>query len=235
MTSTWNSSSPRFSVLTPTRNRRGWIRRATRSVLAQTFPSWELIVYDVGDKGETVDDLLTSFDDPRIRYVRGECQGPAADFQAALELARGEIVTPLSDDDRLPPHALATVDRAFGDGLWLNGRTVFVNEQGDPVALRGGTRDHLEETRDGKFMLGGAVYWRRGFEQTIGGGFDSAFDHGGDHDLYTRFLADVDPVRVPEVLYIYTDHPATDTRVNADKQADASRRVAARVAAGRAA
>lgn len=196
-------------------------------MVAQSYGDWELIVYDVGD--ETVEDLL-DFDDPRIRYIRGECKGPAADFQAALDYAAGEIVTPLSDDDRLPSHALETADKAFGDGWWLNGRTVLVNEQGDPVALRGGTRDHVEDTRDGKYMLGGAVYWRRGLTDLVGGGFDTEYDHGGDHDLYTRFLSHSDPVRCREVLYIYTDHPGTDTRVNAELQAKASRRVAARVA-----
>lgn len=201
-------------------------------MVAQSFNDWELIVYDVGDEGETVDDLLVDFDDPRIRYVRGSCQGPAADFQAALDLARGEIVTPLSDDDRLPPHALATADEAFGDAAWLNGRTVIVNEQGDPLHLRGGTRDHLEETRDGRFMLGGAVYWRKTLTDELGG-FDSGFDHGGDHDLYTRFLDHSDPVRVLDVLYIVTDHPGTDTRLNAELQAKASQRVAARVASAR--
>lgn len=199
--------------------------------MAQSFTDWELIVYDVGDEKETVDDLLASFNDPRVRYVRGSCAGPAADFQAALDAATGEIVTPLSDDDRLPSHALATADAAFGtDDRWLNGRTVLVDTQGEPIALRGGTRDHLEDTRDGKYMLGGAVYWRRGFEQEVGGGFDSAYDHGGDHDLYTRFLSHSDPVLVKDVLYLYTDHPGTDTRMNAEKQAEASQRVAARVA-----
>ena len=93
----------RFTVITPTRNRRDWIRRAIRSVQNQTFEDWEQIVLDVGDKGETVEDLIP--DDPRIKYWRASCLGPAGDFQAALDLALGDIVTPLSDDDRLSRHA----------------------------------------------------------------------------------------------------------------------------------
>lgn len=213
----------RFTVITPTRNRRQWIRKATQSVLNQTFQDWEMIVLDVGDEGETCEDIVP--DDPRIRYVRGECRGPAADFQAALGLATGDIVTPLSDDDRLPRHALETADVRLGDATWLNGRTVLIDADGEPIAFRGGTWDHMDDTRRGQYMLGGAVYWRKTLTDELGG-FDSAFDSAGDFELYTRFLKHSDPVLVKDTLYIYTDHAGTDSRVNAERQADASRRVA---------
>lgn len=189
-------------------------------MLSQTFGDFEQIVYDVGD--EPAAGVLP--DDPRIRYVRGTCGGPAADFQACLDLARGEIVTPLSDDDRLPPHALQTVDRRIGDAAWLNGRTVLVTPDGEPVAFRGGTWAHVDDTRHGRYMLGGAVYWRKELTDRLGG-FNSDFDGAADFDLYLRFLKDSDPVRVQEILYIYTDHPGTDTRVNQGRQADATRRI----------
>ncbi len=216
--------TPTFSVLTPTRNRRDWIGRCIRSVLNQTFDDWEQIIYDVGDDDQTVADLLP--DDPRIRYARGECRGPAADFQAALDLATGDLVTPLSDDDRLPRHALGTAHEslAASNAAWLNGRTVLVNEDGWPVAFRGGTWAHIEETRSGMYMLGGAVYWRRDLTNTLGG-FDSAFDGAADFDLYRRFLAHSEPARTQDILYLYSDHAGTDTRVNQARQADASRRI----------
>ncbi len=157
--------------------------------------------------------------------MRGECRGPAADFQAALDLACGEIVTPLSDDDRLPPHALQTVDGVIGEASWLNGRTVLVAD-GEPVAFRGGTVAHIEDTIDGSYMLGGAVYWRKALTDELGG-FNSEFDGAADFDLYRRFLRHSLPVRVLDTLYLYTDHPATDTRVNAARQADATQRIAA--------
>lgn len=191
-------------------------------MLNQTYSDWELIVYDVGD--ETVEGLIPS--DPRIRYVRGECRGPAADFQSALDLASGTFVTPLSDDDRLPRHALATAVEAIGTQEWLAGRTVLVTPQGEPVGFRGATWDHVEETRRGMYMLGGAIYWRKTLTDRLGG-FDSQFDGAADFDLYRRFLNDAEPARCLDTLYIYTDHPGTDTRVNAARQADATARIMA--------
>jgi glycosyltransferase involved in cell wall biosynthesis len=214
--------TPTFSVFTPTRNRRQWIRRCVQSVLSQSFEDWEMVVYDVSD--QPIRDVLQ--DDPRIRYVRGgEAQGPAADFQAALELCTGEVVTPLADDDRLPRHALQTVADQIGSAAWLNGRTVLVNEANEPVTFRGGTVTHVEETMDGAYMLGGGVYWQRWLTDELGG-FDPRFDGAADFDLYRRFLKHSQPVRCQETLYIHVVHEQQDTLVNRARQVDASRRIA---------
>lgn len=143
-----------------------------------------------------------------------------------MDLAEGEIVTPLSDDDRLPRHAFAAALGAFGDADWLVGRTVLITPQGEPVAFRGGTWDHLEETRYGMYMLGGAVYWRKSLTDKLGG-FDSDFDGAADFHLYRRFLRHSEPARTLDTLYLYTDHPLTDTRVNHERQADATARIMA--------
>lgn len=210
-----------ITVFTPTRNRRDWIRACCRSVLNQTYRDWEHIVYDVGDDGETVEDLVP--DDPRVRYVRGKCAGPAGDFQAALDHASGAIVTPLADDDRLPRRALQIAADSLGDAEWLNGRTVLVDRAGEPVTLRGGVWDHIEDTRRGSYMLGGAVYWRKTLTDQLGG-FRSEFDGAGDVDLYKRFLEHSEPARTKQVLYIHTVHPGQDSQVNQKRQALAARR-----------
>lgn len=211
-----------LSVLTPTRDRPDWIVRCVRSVLNQTFQDWELVVYDVGET--PIQDLLPT--DSRIRYHRGECRGPAADFQSALDLAAAPAVTPLSDDDRLPRHALKTALAALGDAEWLVGRTVLVTPQGEPVAFRGGTWDHLEETRRGRYMLGGAVYWYKTLTDRLGG-FNPEFDGAADFDLYLRFLRHTEPARTLDTLYLHTVHPLQDTQVNTDRQVDATRRIVA--------
>lgn len=135
-------------------------------------------------------------------------------------------MTPLADDDTIPPHALLAAIDVLGmeDADWLVGRTVLVNENGDPMAFRGGTWEHVEETKHGLYMLGGAVYWRRHLTDQLGG-FDSAYDGAADFDLYKRFLAHSEPARTLDTLYVHVVHDAQDTRVNHDRQADATRRI----------
>ena len=198
----------KFSILTPTWNRREWLPRALESVLAQTHEDWELIVLDLSD--EPISDLLP--DDSRVRYFRqGRRQGPARDFQRCLELATGDVIHPLSDDDRLVPHALAYVSEHLGDRLWMYGRTEIVRANEEHVQLLGSPFS-LDRLREG-YYLGGAVYWRRALTDRIGG-FDQRFDHAADYDLYLRFALDSMPLYSEEVLYLYTEHEATDTNQN---------------------
>lgn len=92
---------PFVSVVTPTRNRRRFIPNLIDTFLRQTWPAdrLELIVLDDGPR--RVADLIP--DDPRIRYV-------ASDMREALgtkrnrcaELARGEIIVHMDDDDYYP-------------------------------------------------------------------------------------------------------------------------------------
>ena len=213
------TSSTVFSVLPPTLNRPAFLARAMRSVDRQTHPHWEHIVYNVGDP-------IVLPNHPQRKYAEGEKRGPAADFQAALDMATGDIIVPLADDDRLAPHALESALEGIGDHEWLCARTVLVNPAGIPVALRGGNRDSLDMTRNGQYMLGGAIFWRKTLTDRVGG-FNSDFDGAADFDLYLRFLDASEPALSPEILYLYTDHPETDTRVNMERQADASQRIAA--------
>jgi len=201
----------RFSLLTPTRDRAEWLPRALESVLAQTFQNWELIVYD---NGETHSKHLVP-DDPRIRYYRGPADGPADAFQKTLELARGQIIHPFSDDDRLTPGALSTVDREIGDFEWLVGYTSYEDEQGQHRFLLGGEVDLDHLKRD--YYLGGAIYWKRSLTDRLGG-FSLDHDGAADYDLYLRFAKNAPAKFVPAVLYRYTDHPGTDSHVRAGNQ-----------------
>lgn len=202
----------KVSVLTPTLDRPDFVSKAIESVLAQTYEDWELVLYDVGTEKVRVPD------DPRVRVFVGEAAGPARDFQFCLDHAEGVLVTPLADDDLLPPHALETAVAHIGDAEWLCGMTVIVRD-GMPTAVRGGTLQSVNITRKGMFWLGGAIYWRPSLTDRVGG-FDAKFDGAADYDLYLRFLGESDPVLVRDVLYLYADHDGTDSRVRAANQAE---------------
>jgi glycosyl transferase family 2 len=99
--------TPAVSVLIPTYERREYVCRAVRSVFAQRYQDWELIVVDDGSTDGT-GEALQAFG-PRLRYLWQENRGVAAARNAGLRLARGEIVAFLDSDDRWLPHHLETV------------------------------------------------------------------------------------------------------------------------------
>ncbi|PYS69770.1 MAG: hypothetical protein DMF69_15850 [Acidobacteria bacterium] len=94
------SNRPQFSVVIPTRNRASsFLATAVQSVLKQTFGDFELIVSDNFSDDNTFD-VVKSFDDSRIRYVRTAGFLPINEsWEFGIHRARGEYVTFLADDD----------------------------------------------------------------------------------------------------------------------------------------
>lgn len=93
---------PLVSVIIPTHGRPAFLAQAIDSVLRQTYRHLELIVVD--DAGPAPVDVP---DDPRARVVvRATTGGPGAARNAGLEVARGELVVFLDDDDVLTPRRL---------------------------------------------------------------------------------------------------------------------------------
>jgi glycosyltransferase involved in cell wall biosynthesis len=104
-------STPRFSVVIPTRERAATLRFALRTVLDQPFDDYEVIVSDNCSSPATKA-VVEEAASPKVRYVRtAEPVAMSANWEFAVSHARGEYVTVLGDDDGLLPHALAELDR----------------------------------------------------------------------------------------------------------------------------
>jgi len=92
--------TPAVSIVMATYNRPAVLDFAIRSVLAQDFGDWELIV--VGDRcTQATDELVASFADARIRYVNlalnfGEQSGPN---NVGIARAQGRYIAFLNHDD----------------------------------------------------------------------------------------------------------------------------------------
>jgi hypothetical protein len=208
-----------MSIFMATRDRPKLLPRAIESVLAQDDDRWELCILD---NGMTQRSLIPR--DPRIVYRWAKATGPADAFQQALELATGDVVMPMGDDDTLAPHTVRTVLEGLGDAEWGYAQTAFQRDGATQFLL--GDAWSLERLRQ-DYYLGGAVFWRKRLSDRLGG-FDTAFDGAADYDLYLRFGEQHTPVFIPEVLYLYNDHPETDTNVHHGRQRDAAERIRAK-------
>jgi glycosyltransferase involved in cell wall biosynthesis len=100
---------PTVSVLIPTHNRPGWLRRALNSVLAGDYDDFEVIVSNNG-RPEDTRELQRRIDDQRVRWAeQPQATGVLENFLAALSLARGRFVAVLHDDDWWDSGLLATL------------------------------------------------------------------------------------------------------------------------------
>ncbi|MBI3726106.1 glycosyltransferase [bacterium] len=113
------ASPPLVSIVTPVRDPPIEVLRATaESVLGQRAARVEWCVADDASASQAVRDELTRIGsrDERVKLaLLATARGIAGATNAALELARGELVAFLDHDDVLDPHAIAWMQRAFVD------------------------------------------------------------------------------------------------------------------------
>src|SRR5947208_14683463 len=102
------SAAPLVSILTPAYNSAAYIGETIASVLAQTFPHFEMIVADDGSTDGTADIVRRAAErDPRIVMVTSPHGGPAAARNAAIAVARGRFLALLDSDDVWAPEYLS--------------------------------------------------------------------------------------------------------------------------------
>jgi cellulose synthase/poly-beta-1,6-N-acetylglucosamine synthase-like glycosyltransferase len=96
------------SVIIPAFNREGVIGKAIKSVLAQTFQDFEILVVDDGSRDETARNAIkVAGSDPRVRVFRHETnQGAQAARNAGARAARGKWLSFLDSDDEWLPRSL---------------------------------------------------------------------------------------------------------------------------------
>lgn len=108
-----NEKNPTVSVIIPTYNREHLIGRAIQSVLNQTYQDFEIIVVDDASTDNT-QEVVKSFNDLRIRYIRHEKnRGGSAARNTGIRAARGEYIAFLDSDDEWLPEKLAEQIRVF--------------------------------------------------------------------------------------------------------------------------
>lgn len=98
---------PRVSVIIPAYQAQDTLERAVKSVQAQTYTDWEIIIIDDGSTDKT-SDIAQSLQesDNRIYVCYQENQGPAVARNTGANQAAGDYLAFLDADDEWKPHKL---------------------------------------------------------------------------------------------------------------------------------
>ena len=95
------------SIITPCYNGAKYIGETIESVIAQTYPQWEMIIVDDGSKdnsGEVIKEY--SEKDSRIQYYKQANAGSAAARNNGIRRAKGQYIALLDADDLWRPEFL---------------------------------------------------------------------------------------------------------------------------------
>ncbi len=205
---------PEVSVIIPTRNRWAMLSCAALATsLAQQDVELEVVIVDDGSTDETPVQLAGAID-PRVRVVRRDRSGGMAVARnAGIEIAGGEWIAFLDDDDLWAPRKLrAQIDaaRAVDAGFAYAG-VIAVDEQGRALAdLFLPTAEELASKLLGACVVPAGcsnVVVRADVLRELGG-FDERFAHVADWDLWLRLVDHVRGVACSEVLVAYVLHDA---------------------------
>lgn len=136
------------SICVPTYNGTGYLKPCLDSALAQTFADFELVVVDDGSSDATRD-LVRDYarSDERVRVWLNERHlGLAANWNRCVEVASGEWVKFLFQDDLLEPSCLERMLAASRIGIDLVvARRGLIFEEGTPAAIQERYRKYVAE------------------------------------------------------------------------------------------
>ena len=94
------------SIIMPSWNTERFIADSIKSVIAQTYTNWELLIVD-DCSDDNSEEVILSFEDTRIRYIKNEKNmGAALTRNHGLSEAKGEWIAFLDSDDIWTPDKL---------------------------------------------------------------------------------------------------------------------------------
>ncbi|HTR16613.1 MAG TPA: glycosyltransferase, partial [Acetobacteraceae bacterium] len=208
-----------FSVIVPVYNVPArYLEECVRSVQAQTYPFWELcLCNDASTLPETIDCLMRLQGiDPRIRIRHlPENRGIAGASNAAVEMATGEYLVMLDNDDMLAPTALFEAALAVHRNPSID--CLYSDE--DKIDENGNHIDHYykpdwspEHLESVMYVLHMLVVRKKLFLEH--GGFRAEFSGAQDYDLMLRISRATQAIHhIPHLLYHWRAIPGSSAAV----------------------
>lgn len=211
-----------FSVVVPAYHTpEPYYREMIASVLAQTYPHWQLVIGDAGE-GDNLERLALSYGDERICYHRLSGNRSIADnTNETLQWARGDYIALLDHDDVLTPDALyemaLAMERESGKRQELMPRMLYSDEDKcDENASRFYEPNFKPDFNLDLLLTNNYIchllVMEAGLMKRLG--FRAAYDGAQDHDLVLRAAACLwrTPgaiAHIPRVLYHWRCHSAS--------------------------
>jgi len=181
------------SVLMPVFNGEKYLGVAVESILAQTYPDFELVILDDGSTDGSLR-MLRQFHrrDPRIRIISREHRGFDETANQLIGLARGEYVALMAQDDIALPERLAlqvAFLRNHPEVLCVGGSFELIDEEGRYLTVLRQPetdRDIQRLNLAGRNSIHSACVMSRREPLLALGGFDPNFYPSEDLDLWLR-------------------------------------------------
>lgn len=205
-------SAPLVSIVIPAYNHAGYLAQAIDSVLAQDYPSIELIVLDDGSTDATPE-VLRKYSG-QLYWETQRNTGQAATLNKAWGMAKGEILGYLSADDLLLPGCVSAATEALRASPEIV-LTYCDFELIDPQSrvirtVRAREFDYREMVVNLICAPGPGAFFRRAAFQGVGG-WDPALRQMPDYEYWLRLALAGAFERIPRPLAAFRVHEGSAT------------------------
>ncbi|UJF35502.1 glycosyltransferase family 2 protein [Paenibacillus hexagrammi] len=166
---------PLVSILLPTYNRPKYVEQALKSALQQTYANVEIIICDNSNNDETERIVSTYLEQPgtaNLKYVKNKSNiGPIANMQKCFDLASGDFINYLMDDDLLHPEKIAIMVKAINKDnritlvtsrravIDMSGQAIHLSSQAHPFYLP----NQKKNVVDGNAVIQRMLYDRKNY------------------------------------------------------------------------
>ena len=206
-----------ISIGIPFYNAEQYLADAVRSVFAQSYQDWELILVDDGSSDRSLE-IAQSVKDPRVRVVSdGENRRlPYRLNQIAAE-AKYDYIGRMDADDIISPHRFekqVTVFREHPEVDLVTTGVCSLTDDNRPVGKRCGSQE--EEVTGPKLLLGqcaivhAAMLYKKSW--MLRNPYDETLYRTEDYELWLRAFSkkDFSCYIIDEPLYYYREEGSTD-------------------------
>lgn len=199
-----------ISVVLPVYNREKYLAQAIKSILAQTYENFELIVWDDGSTDNSLNIATYYADkDKRIILVQANHQGLTKSLKHAFYLSKGEYICQVDSDDWIAPSCLEDtkliLDTHPAVGLTY---TYYMDVEGDSNILTLGKRcviPYSEKTLLRQHIVFHFRLMRRTDFELVGG-INEQFEYAQDYDLVLRLSEITRFYKLEKPLYYHRLH-----------------------------
>lgn len=198
------------SVIIPVYNRERYLNAAIETVLAQTYPNFELLIWDDGSEDNSLEiaNYYAKKDD-RVRVVAAPHQGQTRSLKQAIAQTTGNYFAWVDSDDILELTALeetvAILDARREVGLVYTDHQIIDKRNQIKGSGRTCTIPYSKERLLVDFMIFHLRLIRRDVYDLVGG-LDEVFDRAQDYDLCLRLSEVTEIYHLPKSLYYYRIH-----------------------------
>lgn len=217
---------PKVSVLMPIWNTRAeHLREAMESILNQTFTDFEYLILNDSPDNTKLDEIVASYNDPRIRYARNEKNvGITPSRNKLLQMAEGEYIAIFDHDDISEPTRLEKQVAYLDAHPEVGVLGSWVREFPLDKTVRYPEND--EEIRMG-LMWGcvvphSAAMVRRKVLEEHGIMYEERFSPSEDYALWCRLIPHTQFHNLPEVLFRYRLYEGNTSKSQATKMSNAT-------------